>query len=193
MKRIINTFAVVFILALAFSACATPPLEEMQKARDAVTRAENDADAVTYAGNFIIRARDALTRMQSEADSKRYDTAKEFAAEAINNAERAISEGQSAKGRSGSEAAALIDSLQSLLTETQNAINRARNVPNILLDFNALQLDMNQARGLYDEARQSFQAGNNLDAVAKGQSVRAILSDINTRINEAAFETSRKQ
>jgi hypothetical protein len=178
---------------LAFSACATPPTEEMQKAQDAVIRAENDADAVTYAGNLVIRARDALTRMQSEADSKRYDAAKEFAAEAISNAERAISEGQSAKDRSGSEAAALLDSLQSLLAETQNTINRARNVPNIILDFNALNQDMEQAHRIYDEARQSFQAGNNLDAVAKGQSVRAILSDINTRINEAAFETSRKQ
>jgi len=193
MKRIINTLAVVFIMVLAFSACATPPLEEMQKARDAVTRAENDVDAVTYAGNLIIRARDALTRMESEVENKRYDTAKEFAAEAISNAERAISEGQSAKDRSRSEAAALIDSLQKSLTDTQNAINRARSVPNILLDFDALTQDMDQARQIYDSARQSFQAGNNLDAVAKGQSVRALLSDINTRINEAAFDTSRKQ
>jgi len=193
MKRIISTLTVVFILVLAFSACTVPPLEEMQKARDAVTRAENDADAVTYAGNLVVRARDALTRMESEADSKRYDAVKEYAIEAINNAERAISEGQSAKERSKSEASALLDALKSLLTETQNAINKARSVPNILLDFNALTQDLNQARKIYDEAQQSFQAGNNLDAVAKGQSARTLLSDINTRINEAAFETSRKQ
>jgi len=193
MKRIINTFAAVFILVSAFSACAAPPLEEMQRARDAVTRAENDADAVTYAGNLIIRAQDALTRMQSEADSKNYNAAKEFAAEAINNAERAISEGMSAKGRSRTEAETLLDSLQNLLTETQNAINNARNVPNILLDFDALQQDMDKARSLYDEARQSFQAGNNQDAITKSQSVRVLLADINTRINNAAFDTSRKQ
>jgi len=193
MKRIINTFAAVFILVLAFSACAAPPLEEMQRARDAVTRAENDADAVTYAGNFIIRARDALTRMQSEADSKNYDAAKEFAAEAINNAQRAIAEGQAAKGRSKTEADALLNSLQTLLAETQSAIDNARNVPNILLDFNALNKDMDQARDIYGEAQQSFQAGNNLDAIAKGQTDRALLSDINTRINNAAFDTSRKQ
>jgi len=193
MKRIINTFAVVFTLVLAFSACAAPPLEEMQKAQDAVTRAENDADAVTYAGNLIIRARDALTRMQSEADSKRYDTAKEFAAEAINNAERAISEGQSAKERSKTDAAALLDSLQSSLAETQNALNRARDVPNIILDFNDLSNDLNEAHKIYNEARQDFQVGNNLEAVEKGQSVRALLSDIDSRISGAAFETSRKQ
>jgi len=191
MKKVINTISIVLVLVI--SACAAPPTEEMQKARDAVTRAESDADAVAYAGNSIIRARDALTRMQDEADSKRYDTAKEFAAEAINNAERAIADGQSAKERSRAEASALLDSLQNLLTETLSAINNARGVPNILLDFDALTRDMDDARRTYDEARQSLQAGNYQDAVTKGQAVRFILSDINTRINEAAFDTSRKQ
>jgi len=193
MKRIINTLAVVFVLVLAFSACAAPPIEEMQKARDAVIRAENDADAVTYAGNLIIHARDALTRMQSELDSKRYDMAKEFAIEAINNAEKAIAEGQSLKDRSKAEAAALLDSLQNSLKETSSAINSARNVPNILLDFNALTQEMDQARTAYDEAQHSFQAGDNPDAVTRGENVRSLLSDINTSINEAAFDTSRKQ
>jgi hypothetical protein len=195
MNKIINRFlnALLVILVFALSACASPPTEEMQRARDAVIRAESDADAVTYAGNSVSRARDARTRMQSEADSKRYDAAKDFAAEAINNAERAIAEGLSAKERSRAEAAALLDSLQSLLTETQNAINNARGVANILLDFDSLTRDMDKARGIYDEAQQSLQAGNNLDAVAKGQTVRSLLSDINTRINEAAIATSRKQ
>jgi hypothetical protein len=191
MKKIIYSFTVVFILVL--SACASPPTEEMQRAQDAVIMAESDVDAVTYAGNSIIRARDALTRMQSEADSKRYGAAKEFAAEAINNAERAIAEGQSVKERSRAEAAVLLDSLQNLLAETSNALNNARGVPNILLDFDALTQDMDEVRITYDEARQSFQAGNNPDAIAKGQAVRSLLSDINSRVNNAAFATSEKQ
>jgi hypothetical protein len=193
MKSNICPFAVVFILVLAFSACASPPIEEMQKAEDAVTRAENDADAVTYAGNLVIHARDALTRMQSEADSKRYDVAKEFATEAINNAERAIAEGQAAKERSKAEAGALLDSVQTSLTETSNAIDNARTVQNIQLDFDALAQDKDEAHETYDEARQSFQDGDNPDAIAKGQAARDILSDINTKVNEAAFDTSRKQ
>jgi len=191
MKKIIKTIIVVFVLYIF--ACAAPPLEEMQRARDAVTRAENDADAVTYAGNSIVRARDALTRMQDEADSKNYDTAKEFAIEAINNAEKAIADGQSAKERSKAEASALLESLQSLLPETSNAINNAKGVPNILLDFNALTQDFEGASRVDDEAEQSFQDENYQDAVTKGQAARFILSDINTRINEAAFDTSRKQ
>ena len=193
MKKIINTLNMVFIIALAVSACASPPTEEMQKAQDAVTRAESDADAVTYAGNSIIRARDALTRMQSEADSKRYDSAKEFANEAIKNAEKAISDGKSVKERSKTEAATLIESLQTLFAETSNAVNNAKSVPNILLDFGAIARDMDDARETLEDIRQSFQAGNNLDVIAKGQAVRALLSEINARINGAAIATSRKQ
>ena len=193
MKRNIYALAAVFILVLAFSACASPPIEEMQKAQDAVTRAENDADAVTYAGNLVTHARDSLTRMQSEADSKRYDAAKEFAAEAINSAERAITEGQSAKERSKAEAGALLDNVQNSLAETSNAIDNARNIPDIQLDFDALAQDKDEAHETYGEARQSYQDGDNPDAIAKGQAVRDILSDINTKVNEAAFDTSRKQ
>jgi len=193
MKRIIGTLAVIFIMVLAFSSCSSPPTEEMQKAQDAVIRAENDADAVTYAGNTVIHARDALTRMQSEADSKRYDVAKQFAAEAINNAEKAIADGQSAKERSKAEAAALLDNVQSSLTETSSAISNARDVPDIQLDFDSLTQDTHEARETYDEAQQSFQAGDNPDAIAKGENARAILSDVNSKINEAAFDSSRKQ
>jgi hypothetical protein len=131
--------------------------------------------------------------MQSEADSKQYETAKEFAAEAINNAERAIADGQSIKERSRAEAAALLDSLQSLLAETLGTINNARGVPNILLDFGVLTQDLDEANKAYDEARQSFQAGNYQDAITKGQAARAFLSNINTMISDAAFDTSRKQ
>ena len=193
MKRIINAIIVVFIFPLAISACAAPPTEEMQRARDAVTRAENDADAVAYAGNTVVHARDALTRMQDEADSKNYETAKEFAIEAINSANKAIADGQSAKERSKTEASALLDSVQNSLAETSSAINNARNVPDIQLDFNTLTQRTDEARNTYGEAQQNFQDGNNQDAIAKGQSVRGELSDINTTINEAAFDTSRKK
>ena len=193
MKTIINAIILAFVFALAISACAAPPTEEMQRARDAVTRAENDADAVAYAGNTVVHARDALTRMQDEADSKNYDTAKEFAIEAINSANKAIADGQSAKERSKAEASTLLNSVQNSLAETSNAIDNARNVPDIQLDFGALTQKTDEARDTYGEAQQSFQDGNNQDAIAKGQSVRGQLSDINSEINEAAFDTSRKQ
>ena len=186
------TLSVVF-LALAFAACSAPPVEDMQKAQDAVIRAESDADAVAYAGNSIVRARDALTRMQNEAEAKRYDAAKNYAAEAISNAEQAISDGRAGASRAMDDAANLINSLSGPLAETAGALNAARSVEGIQLDFNSLARDLSTAQSTYDEAWQSFNADNYRDAIDKGQAVRSMLADINARITDAAIVTSRKQ
>ena len=211
----------VLVLTLILAACATPPTEEMNRAHDAVIRAENDTDAVAFAPNILIHARDALTRMETEANAKRYDAAKEFASEAINSAERAIAEGRAARARGAGaisnveaavavesvtevniaeesaarerereEALNLINSLSGPLEETAQAVNAARGLQ---LDFNALLTDLDLARRIYDEARQDIQVNNFEGAVSKGQTVRSILSDINTRLTEAARAASRKQ
>ena len=193
MKKLKTIFPAIFILALILAACAMPPTEEMNRAQDAVIRAENDADTVNYAGNTLNRARDALTRMQSEADSKRYDAAKNYAAEAVSAAERALSEGKTGAARAKDEAWLLVNSLQGPLTETSAALNAARQVPNLILDFDTLSGDLDTAYRTHDEAQQSLAADNYRDAVTKAQNVRSLLSDINVRITEAAVETSRKQ
>ena len=193
MKKFTVLISVVFVLGLFFTACTTPPTNEMDKATDAVTRAENDADAVAYAPDTLIRAREALTRMQKEAEAKRYDAAKNYAAEAINYAEKAIADGKTGLARTRDEAASLINSLQGSLEETTKALDAARGVPNIQLDFDALSRDLAFANRTYEDARQSFRANNYLDAIARAQAVRSILSGINTRINEAAQTISRKK
>ena len=191
MKEIIITILVVIILALA--ACAAPPVEDMQKAQDAVMRAESDADAVAYAGSSIVRARDALTRMQDEAEAKRYDAAKNFAVEAVSYAEQAIADGRTGVARAMDEAANLINSLAGPLAETAGALNAVRSVEGIQLDFDSLVRDLSTAQNTYDEAWQSFNADNYRDTIEKGQAVRSMLADINARITDAAIVTSRKQ
>ena len=191
MKILQRVLYIVLVLTLA--ACATPPTEDMNKAQDAVTKAENDADAVAYAPNILVRARDALTRMQTEANAKRYDAAKNFANEAISNAEQAIADGKAAADRARDEAANLVNGLQAPLAQTADALDSAKQVDNIKLDFNTLSDDLNSARQTYDSAQQSLAAANYQDAVTKGQNVRSMLSDINSKINSAAQDTSRKK
>lgn len=178
---------------LLLAACATPPTEEMNKAYDAVTRAENDADAVSYAGNTLTRARDALTRMQNEADAKRYDMAKTYATQAINSAERAIADGKAGAARAREEASTLVEDLGVPLVETGEALSSARNVENISIDYGALSENLNTARETYDEARQNLAEEKYPEAVAQGETVRSTLAEINTSINEAVEATSRKK
>ena len=184
---------VIFVFGLILAACAKPPTEEMNKAQDAVLRAENDADAVKYAGNTLIRATNALTLMQNEADAKRYKEAKDLAAEAISAAEKAVADGKTGAVRAKEEATMLLNSLSGPLVETASALSAARQVSNINLDFNALSGDLDQARRTYESAKQSLAANNYLDAIVQGQTVRSLLIDINARINDAAIVTNRKQ
>ncbi|GHU89857.1 hypothetical protein FACS189476_09340 [Spirochaetia bacterium] len=179
--------------ALALSACAKPPTEEMEAAAAAVTRAENDADAVTYAANGLARAREALNRMQVEADSKKYDAAKNYAAEAVSAAEKAIADGKAGAARARDEATSLVNSVKDSLAETEKSINAAQGVKNIMLDFNAIDQDFDTAKVTTSQAEQSLTGANYQDALDKGRTARGLLSDINGKISGAATSASRKK
>jgi hypothetical protein len=165
----------------------------MNNATAAVTRAENDADAVTYAGNLLIRARDILTRMEIEADAKRYDAARALAAEAISAADKAIADGRAGAERARSEAASLVSGLKASLAETEAAIGAARKVKNIKLDLDAISREFEGFRNTAGEAEQALLAANYQNAREKATAVRAGLSDINLRISNATRASSRKQ
>ena len=193
MKKFYFGLVAVLFFMVVLAACSSPPTEEINMANDAITRAENDANAVTYAPNILLRARDFLTRMETEVNAKRYDAAKNFAAEAISNAERAISEGNAAAERAKEEAANLINSLAAPLNETSNAVVAANDIEGIDLDFDTLQDILDSTQQTYNDARENLTANNFQDAIADGQTVRSSLSDINTQLTEAAQATSRKQ
>ena len=191
-----NKSGIILLIILSFGlicACSTPPREDMERAHDAVTRAENDADAVTYASNILVRARDALTRMQNEADAKRYETAKTYAAEAVTQAERAITEGKTGAGRAKAEAENLINGLAGPLAETANSLDAAWQAEKIRLDFASLTADMEAARSTYNDARQSLQNDRYRDALSQGQTVRSLLSGINAALIEGVQAVARKQ
>jgi len=176
---------ILFAVGLFLFACAQPPVEEMNRAIEAVSRAENDADAVMYSPNYLSRAREALSRMQEEADSKRFDAARNYAADAISYAERAIREGGIGAVRAREEAANLLNSLKVPLAETEanlNAVNGLKNAP----DLTPLGGMLDSAKGTYENAQQDLSTGNSLDAIDKGNAVRSILGNINAQISGAA-------
>jgi hypothetical protein len=181
------------VLVFYLGGCAKPPTEEMNNAAAAVTRAENDADAVTYAGNTLIRARDTLTRMEIEAEAKRYDAARALATEAISAADKAIADGRAGAERARAEAAALVSGLRTSLAETEAALNAARQVRNIKLDFDALSQELAGVRGTVEEAERAQLASNYQNAREKAQGVRSALGNINIQISDATRAVSRKQ
>jgi hypothetical protein len=194
MKKLPMVPALLFTLAVVLlaAACAKPPTDEMNRAVDAVTRAENDADAVTYAGNTLLRAQDALTRMREEAGSKRYDSARSLAAEAVAAAEKAVSDGKSAAARARTDTENLLNGLRTTVTETENALNNAKQ-QNINIDGNALEEDLLSAKNTIDDAQRSFAAGDYPDASSKGGIARSELENIKARIADASQAVSRRK
>jgi flagellar biosynthesis/type III secretory pathway protein FliH len=181
--------ALFLVLAIG---CAHPPTTEMEAAVEAVTRAENDFDAVTYASNSIARAREALSRMQTEASSKRYDTAKSYAAEAIAAAERAINEGKAAAVRARDEATAIVAQLRPLLAETEQGLNAARTA-GLPLDFDSLDIEFDNALHNTNEARSALSGNRYQEAIDRGRNARAGLNDINQQLSNVVIATTRKK
>jgi hypothetical protein len=165
----------------------------MDNAIAAVTRAENDPDAVSYGGSSIIRAREALSNMQTEAGAKRYDGAKTYAQEAINAADRAIADGKTGAQRARDEAATLLTGVRNSLGETEKNIETAKGVKNIQVDFDAVGQDFNSAKDLTDQAQTALSQADYPNSINKCQSARSILGDINTTLSQAAISTSRKK
>ncbi|MDR1318644.1 MAG: DUF4398 domain-containing protein [Treponema sp.] len=188
----IRLFCVLLILSFVAGACAKPPTEEMNRAQDAVTRAENDADAVLYAGSTLARARDALNRMQAEAEAKRYDAAKSYAAEAVAAADKALADGKAGAARAREEAAALVAELKPAVKETEQGLKAAQSA-RLALDFTSLNRDFEAARLSTDQAEIALSGNRYQDALDSGRSARAGLSDINRKLSEAASAVSRKK
>jgi len=186
-------YSILILLILGFIlGCATPPTEEMNNAIEAVTRAENDADAVLYGASSLARARDALKRMQAEADSKRYNAAKTLAGEAIAAADKAIADGQTGAARAREEAASLLAGLRPMIAETGQSINSARS-KGLALDYIGLNQEFDAARLNTDQAEVALAGNQYQDALEKGRNARAGLSDINNKLAGAAISVSRKK
>jgi hypothetical protein len=180
-------------ITLLAGGCAKPPTEEMEAATAAVTRAENDPNAVTYAGNTLARARESLNRMQAEADSKRYDAAKSYAAEAIAAADKAVMDGQTGAARAREEAANIVAAVKAGVTETGAAIQAAQTSGKVGVDFSAVNRDFETVRRTVDQAEVSLAGNHYQDALDKGRNARAGLSDINQKLASAATAASRKK
>jgi hypothetical protein len=186
-----GVISILLVFTLAMS-CAKPPTAEMNTAIEAVTRAENDPDAALYAGNSLARARDSLHRMQTEAEAKRYDAAKNYAAEAVAAADKAIADGRTGAARAREEAAMLVAKLPPAIAETEQSI-RAAQEKKLALNFDAINQDFDAARRNADQAQTALSGSRYQDALNRGRDAQAGLGDIKQRLSGAATAASRKK
>jgi len=193
MKNIQNSLICVFIFSLVLmTGCTKPPTEEMNNAEEAVARAENDPDAVNFAGNLVQRAKDSLALMHEEADVKRYDSAINYANDAIALAERAINEGRADAGRTRQQAINSLAEVRPQLLETEKRIENAKTAK-LPLDYGSIDGDLNTAQRTYDQAQSALSGNRYQEAIFLSNNVRSSLAGINQKLGVKAMEVTRKK
>ena len=191
MKKLIIFTVITLVGLIILGSCKAPPIEEMNKAIEAVTRADNDVDAVKYAASTLAVAREAVGRMQAEADAKRYDAAKASAKEAVTAAEKAIVDGKTGAARAREEALSFLSIVGSEITLVEGEFDTAKNTENLVLDIDSLENSLNGVKTDFGDANQSLEDENYFDAISKAQPIRPVLTDIRRTISEAAIDTTR--
>ena len=193
MKYLQNSLICVLLVSLALMAgCTRPPTEEMERAEEAVTRAENDPDAVSYSGNLIARAKDSLALMYEESDAKNYDAAINHANDAIAFAEQAINEGSGQAWLKKNEATAALANVGSQMLETGQRIDNAK-AANLPLDFNSIDKDFDSVQRNFGQARSAMSGNRYQEAIFISNNVRSELNGINQKLGTKAMEVSRKK
>lgn len=187
---VISLLAVIFQLG----GCAKPPAAEMEAAQTALTEAENDPNAALYAESTLARARDALARMKAAAETKRYDSAKAYAAEVVAASEKAINDGNIAAARARQEGADLVSNLKQSMEETQSALDSAKQKNGgDAAGFESLDKDFDTARQTVGQVEGAVAGSRLQEAQEKGRNARAAFSSIRTRLADEARVSSRKK
>jgi len=193
MKYLQKSLICVLLVSLALMAgCSGPPTEEMEKAEEAVARAENDPDAVSYCGDLIARAKESLALMYEEADAKNYDAALSYANDAIALADRAINEGSGQAWQKKNEATAIMGSTGAQIMETEQRIDNAK-AANLALDFNSIDSDFYEVKRTYDQARSAMTNNRYQEAIFLCNNLRGPLNAINQKLGTTAMAVSRKK
>ena len=189
---IVTGISAALAVSILITACAKPPTEEMEAARTAVTRAENDPDVAVYAVSGLARAREALSNMEAEAQAKRYDAARNYAAEAAAGAEKAIADARTAAARAKDDSANALNALRNAVGETDSTIAQGKK-NRLTLDWNQIDRDFQNAQGIAGEAEAAAASNRYRDVVERANAARTTLGSINAQISGASLAVTRKK
>ncbi|MCX7655991.1 MAG: DUF4398 domain-containing protein [Treponemataceae bacterium] len=195
MKRRISLLnpAILIVFALVGWACTQPPTGEMQKATEAVTKAQQDPLVPIYAPESLQRATDLLAQMNEAAAAKKYDTAKKLALDAQAAAEQAISDATTRQEQARNEANKAIEALKKAFPEVETALTAARKARNPRINIEKLSQDFQKARASLNTAESSYATGQYKAAYDTAITGRNTLSSIMEAISRATQINSKKK
>jgi len=192
-NKLLHAAVVAIALAAFLGSCAKPPQAEIDAAKEAVAKAESDADAPVYAAATLESAKEALSRTLKEAEAKRYDQAKALALETVQIAEKAIADGKTGKERAKASAASTIAAVKTALADAEKALAAARKTRGVKLDFAAVAAELAAAGKTLASAEADFNNGAFKYALEKSESAQSAVRGITGRIADAVRAVSKKK
>jgi hypothetical protein len=190
-RKLLLAFVALSILVIG--SCAKAPLAEMEAANAAFTKADADADAKAYAPESLSKAKDIVSRMKTESDAKRYDAARSLAKEATEASEKAMRDGSAAKLKAKDDSGAAVKAAKDALAEVRKAFAAAKGVRRIKLDVKAVDQDVQDAAKGISAAEGDVSKSDYRAALAKAQTARTKLADVQQRISEAVRAATAKK
>ena len=184
--------ALIPIVIVLVAACGQAPEEEMAAARQAVEEAAANPDVGRYAPQSLEKARQLLSEMEAAAENGEHDSARSLAREASDAAERAVQEAEAAKARARNDAEAAVSAASTALEEARNALDDARSVPGIRLDFQAARSDLESGASEVAAAEADLRDELFSESETKAENARASISNVVRRISDAVQAASRK-
>jgi len=184
--------ALVTITVVAVAACAQPPEEEMAAARQAVERAEANSDVSRYAPETIQEARQLLSDMEAAAENEEYESALSLADDARNTADQAVQDAEAAKAAARDRAQQAVATAGEALEEALTALNDARDVSGIDLDFQATAGELAAADDAVTAAESHLNGEQYPEAENTAEEARSLISDTMRHISNAVRAASSK-
>lgn len=191
-KWLIAAF-VMAAVAASFSSCAKPPAAEIEAAKAAVSKAESDIDVPIYAADSLARAKEALGRMQQQVDAKKYDAAKASAQEAVQAADKAISDARTNKDRARADASSTIGAVKAGIAEAEGALAAARRNRKVKFDYAGANAELAALKKSIAAAEADYNGNAFRAALDKAESAQSKLRDLSSRIADAVRAAGSKK
>ncbi len=191
---------VALLVAALLVGCAKPPQAEIDAAKNALSTAAASEDVKTYAPESLSSAREAASALEAEvtiqdekfALTRKYDRAKQLAADAQAAAQRAVADAQAAKERARNEASQLIADVRQAVADVKGMLDSMPKGKGTAADIAAIRSDVDGAESALTMADSTFAEGDFLDAKAQAEAVMATAQRTRADI-EQAIEMSKSK
>jgi hypothetical protein len=192
MKKITILMTIFLLAAVTVVSCAKPPEEEMNAAEAALSKAQNDPNAVQYGAIALKRAQNAATTMRQAASEKRYDDAKIAAQTVVSAAEQAIADGKKGAAAAKSAADQLLNSVKAQQVETRAALDKAKEA-SLVMDYDAAEGNMTNAQTKIDQGSAANAQARYTDGTTALNDARSLLTGVQDAVSAAVAPVSRKK